>query len=293
MPKDTIALLQKVRKVEIKTRRLTNSLFIGKYHTAFKGRGMTYSEVREYQFGDEVRAMDWNVTARFNHPYVKVFEEERELTVMILLDVSGSTHFGTLVQRKQDLATELCATLAFSAIQNNDKVGVIFFSDQIEKYIPPKKGRNHILMIIREILDFTPLSNKTDLGIALKYFNRVIKKKCTAFLISDFMSPNFETELRVSHNKHDLIAIRLYDIHEEEFPNLGLIPIEEQETGEIRWVNTSHKTVRENYKKDSIRRNTQIQNLFQKTGIDLIHIATHVSFIQPLMTLFKIREARH
>jgi uncharacterized protein (DUF58 family) len=292
MAKDTLALLKKVRKIEIKTRRVTNSIFSGEYHTVFKGRGMTFSEVREYQFGDEVRAIDWNVTARFNHPYVKVFEEERELTVMLLLDVSGSINFGTVVQHKQDLAAELSAVLAFSAIQNNDKVGVIFFSDQIEKYIPPKKGRNHILMIIRELIDFKPMSRGTNIGIALQYFNRIIRKKCAAFLISDFMDTSFETELKITHNKHDLVAMRLYDKHEEEFPNLGLIPIRDEETGEIQWVNTSKQKVRDAYKKQAIVRNLHLKNLFQKTGVDFMSVGTHESYVKPLMTLFKAREAR-
>ncbi len=242
--KDTKELLKKVRKIEIKTRGLSNHLFSGEYHSAFKGRGMAFSEVREYQVGDEIRTIDWNVTARFNHPYVKSFEEERELTVMLLIDVSGSENFGTVVQQKQDLATELCAVLAFSAIQNNDKVGVIFFSDKIEKFIPPKKGRSHILMIIRELIDFTPENKGTNVAEALRYFTSAIKKRSTAFIISDFISGPFEDQLKIANKKHDIIALKLYDRHEEEFPDLGLVPMVDEETGELQWVNTGNKDVR-------------------------------------------------
>src|SRR6195952_2963092 len=257
MAKDTKELLKKVRKIEIKTRGLSNHLFSGEYHSAFKGRGMAFSEVREYQIGDEIRTIDWNVTARFNHPYVKVFDEERELTVMLIMDVSGSENFGTQQQQKQDLATELCAVLAFSAIQNNDKVGVIFFSDKIEKFIPPKKGRSHILMIIRELIDFTPENKGTNVAEALKYFTSVIKKKCTAFLISDFITGNFEQEIKIANKKHDIIALRLYDRHEEEFPDLGLIPVKDEETGQVAWINTGDKNVRTAFKVDALRRAAQ------------------------------------
>src|ERR1700710_2728678 len=264
MAKDTKELLKKVRKIEIKTRGLSNHLFSGEYHSAFKGRGMAFSEVREYQLGDEIRTIDWNVTARFNHPYVKVFEEERELTVMLLMDVSGSENFGTQAQQKQDLATELCAVLAFSAIQNNDKVGVIFFSDKIEKFIPPKKGRSHILMIIRELIDFKPEHTGTDVAGALKYFTSAIKKKCTAFILSDFMSPSFEAELKIANKKHDVIALRLYDKHEEEFPDLGLIPVKDEESGEVLWVNTGDKNVRDAFQRDAIKRNSRLKITFSK-----------------------------
>jgi uncharacterized protein (DUF58 family) len=292
MAKDTKELLKKVRKIEIKTRGLSNHLFSGEYHSAFKGRGMAFSEVREYQLGDEIRTIDWNVTARFNHPYVKVFDEERELTVMLLMDVSGSGNFGTVNQQKQDLATELCAVLAFSAIQNNDKVGVIFFSDKIEKFIPPKKGRSHILMIIRELIDFTPENKGTDVGVALKYFTSVIKKKCTAFIISDFISPSFEAEIKIANKKHDVIALRLYDKHEEEFPDLGLIPMKDEESGQILWVNTSDKNVREAFKIDALKRTNLLTDVFKKSGVDIAAIGTHEAYVKPLMSLFKKRERK-
>ncbi|EHQ30165.1 DUF58 domain-containing protein [Mucilaginibacter paludis] len=289
---DTKELLKKVRKIEIKTRGLSNHLFSGEYHSAFKGRGMAFSEVREYQIGDEIRTIDWNVTARFNHPYVKVFDEERELTVMILMDVSGSENFGTINQQKQDVATELCAVLAFSAIQNNDKVGVIFFSDKIEKFIPPKKGRSHILMIIRELINFTPENKGTNVAEALKYFTGAIKKKCTAFVISDFISPGFEDQLKIANKKHDIIALRLYDRHEEEFPNMGLIPVRDEETGTIQWVNTADKEVRLAFKADALRRNGALKEVFKRSGVDFGDIGTHESYVKPLMTLFKKRESR-
>lgn len=292
MAMDTKELLKKVRKIEIKTRGLSSHLFSGEYHSAFKGRGMAFSEVREYQVGDEIRTIDWNVTARFNHPYVKVFDEERELTVMLLMDVSGSENFGTINQQKQDLATEICAVLAFSAIQNNDKVGVIFFSDKIEKFIPPKKGRSHILMIIRELIDFKPENKGTDLGQALRYFTSVIKKKCTAFIISDFMSPSFETELKTANKKHDIIALRLFDKHEEEFPDLGLIPVKDEESGEVIWVNTGDKKVRDAFKLTAIRRNAILNEVFNKSGVDAASIGTHEPYTKPLMTLFKKRGSR-
>ncbi len=292
MARDTKELLKKVRKIEIKTRGLSNHLFSGEYHSAFKGRGMAFNEVREYQPGDEIRTIDWNVTARFNHPYVKVFEEEREMTVMILIDVSGSENFGTIVQQKQDVATELCAVLAFSAIQNNDKVGVIFFSDQIEKFIPPKKGRSHILMIIRELIDFTPENKGTNVAEALRYFTSAIKKRSTAFIISDFISGPFDDQLKIANKKHDIIALKLYDRHEEEFPNLGLIPVVDEETGELQWINTSDKEVRNAYKKASLERNGRLKDTFSKSGVDFTSIGTHESYVKPLMTLFKKRESR-
>ena len=292
MAKDTKDLLKKVRKIEIKTRGLSNHLFSGEYHSAFKGRGMAFSEVREYQIGDEIRTIDWNVTARFNQPYVKVFEEERELTVMILMDVSGSEYFGTQNQQKQELAVELCAVLAFSAIQNNDKVGVIFFSDKIEKFIPPKKGRSHILMIIRELINFEPENKGTNVAEALKYFTGAIKKRSTAFIISDFITPEFENEIKIANKKHDIIALKLYDKHEEEFPNLGLIPMKDEESGQIMWVNTGDKAVREAFKWDAIKRNAALQDTFKRSGVDYTNIGTHESYVKPLMTLFKKREGR-
>lgn len=292
MAKDTKDLLKKVRKIEIKTKGLSNHLFSGEYHSAFKGRGMAFSEVREYQLGDEIRTIDWNVTARFNHPYVKVFDEERELTVMLLMDVSGSENFGTQNQQKQDLATELCAVLAFSAIQNNDKVGVIFFSDKIEKFIPPKKGRSHILMIIRELIDFKPDHKGTDVAVALKYFTSVIKKRCTAFIMSDFISPAFENELKIANKKHDIIALRLYDKHEEVFPNLGLIPMQDEETGQIMWVNTADAEVRRAFGQEAHNRNNALNDTFKKSGVDFTSIGTHESYVKPLMTLFKRRGSK-
>ncbi len=289
----TSDLLKKVRKIEIKTRGLSNQIFSGEYHSAFKGRGMAFSEVREYQHGDEIRTIDWNVTARFNHPYVKIFEEERELTVMLLVDVSGSKEFGTQQKTKQELATEICAVLAFSAIQNNDKVGVIFFSDKIEKFIPPKKGRSHILMIIRDLIDFTPESKGTDISQALRYFNNVIKKRCTAFLLSDFVSPNnFENALKIANRKHDLIALRLYDSAEENLPKIGLVPMLDAETNSIQWVNTSSSAVQKDYKIDALKRRDYLKNTFKKSGIDATNIGTHEDYVKPLMALFKRRGAR-
>lgn len=289
---DTKDLLKKVRKIEIKTRGLSNQIFSGEYHSAFKGRGMAFSEVREYQLGDEIRTIDWNVTARFNHPYVKVFDEEREMTVMLLVDVSGSKNFGTQAQHKQELVTEICAVLAFSAIQNNDKVGVLFFSEQVEKFIPPKKGRGHILMIIRELINFKPEQKGTNVAQALHYFNSALKKRSTAFLISDFMSDTFENELKIANRKHDLVALRIFDIHEEEFPNLGLIPVQDEETGRLDWIDTSSEKVRQAFKAAALERNGKLDNLFKKTGVDFTKIGTHQSYVKPLMTLFKKRGAR-
>jgi uncharacterized protein (DUF58 family) len=289
---DTKELLKKVRKIEIKTRGLSNQIFSGEYQSAFKGQGMAFSEVREYQVGDEIRTIDWNVTARFNHPYVKVFDEERELTVMLLVDVSGSENFGTQTRQKQELATELCAVLAFSAIQNNDKVGVIFFSDHIEKFIPPKKGRSHILMIIRELIDFKPKHKGTNIAEALRYFTSAIKKRCTAFLISDFISDPFENELKIANRKHDLVALRLFDIHEEEFPDLGLIPVKDEETGSVEWINTSDPNIRKSFKSAALERNGRLQDTFKKSGVDFTRIGTHQNYVQPLMSLFKKRGAR-
>jgi uncharacterized protein (DUF58 family) len=292
MTTDTQELLKKVRRIEIKTRGLSNQMFSGEYHSAFKGRGMAFSEVREYQPGDEIRTIDWNVTARFNHPYVKVFNEERELTVMLLMDVSGSGNFGTINRQKLELATELCAVLAFSAIQNQDKVGVLFFSDRVEKFIPPKKGRSHILMIIRELIDFKPENKKTNVAEALRYFTGVIKKKCTAFIISDFMSPKFEAELTIANKKHDVIALRLYDRHEEAFPDLGLIPTRDEETGEMQWINTGSRAVRDAYRNAAVQRNQTISDTFSRSGVDFTSIGTHETYVKPLMTLFKKRGGR-
>ena len=246
---ETSELLKKVRQIEIKTRGLSRNIFAGQYHSAFKGRGMAFSEVREYQFGDDIRDIDWNVTARYVRPYVKVFEEERELTVMLLIDVSGSRDFGTVNVMKKEVITEIAATLAYSAIQNNDKIGVIFFSDKIEKFIPPQKGKKHILYIIRELIDFQPEESKTDISAVLKYMTNAIKKRCTAFLISDFIDKGgFKDALTVANRKHDLVAIQVYDRRETELPSVGLMKIKDAETGEERWIDSSSARVREAYK---------------------------------------------
>jgi len=282
-------LLKKVRKIEIKTRGLSQELFSGEYHTAFKGRGMSFSEVREYQAGDEIRAIDWNVTARFNHPYVKVFEEERELTVMLLVDVSGSENFGTRKQFKDDMITELCAVLAFSAIQNNDKIGVIFFSDIIEKFIPPKKGKSHILHIIRELIQFEPKSTKTNITHALRYFTSVIKKKSIAFLISDFMDAGFYDAMKIAAKKHDLVALRIYDKREKDLPDMGLVKFKDAETGKIIWLDTSSKHVRNHYYAAAREREQMIKDVFLRSGVDNASISTDESYIGPLTNLFKSR----
>jgi uncharacterized protein (DUF58 family) len=289
---ETAELLKKVRKIELKSRGLSNQVFSGEYHSAFKGRGMTFSEVREYQPGDDIRTIDWNVTARFNHPYVKVFEEERELNVMLLVDVSASTTFGTQKQLKRDVITELCAVLAFSAIQNNDKTGVIFFSDKIEKFIPPKKGKSHILRIIRELIAFTPQHTNTNISLALQYLNNIIKKKSTAFLLSDFIGSDFDNALRIANKKHDLVAIKVYDKHENVLPDLGLIQIKDAETGLSQWVDTSDIAVRRQYAKKATVNNQRMKELFIRSGVDCVEIATSESYYKPLMTLFKKRESR-
>lgn len=291
-PNNTQELLKKVRKIEIKSKGLSNQIFSGEYHSAFKGRGMAFSEVRDYQLGDEIRTIDWNVTARFNSPYVKVFEEEREMTVMLLVDVSASKNFGTKKQLKQDLITELCAVLAFSAIQNNDKVGVIFFSDQIEKFIPPKKGKSHILMIIRELIDFKPEHKGTDLKEALRYFTLAIKKRCTAFLISDFLSDGFDDELKIANKKHDLVALQIFDEREMQIPNVGMIQLQDAETGSVQWFDTSSKKNRAAYKSNALKKQAEIVELMKRSGVDHTRIATHQSYIQPLMTLFKRRGSK-
>ena len=286
---ETSELLKKVRKIEIKTRGLSRHIFSGEYHSAFKGRGMAFSEVREYMPGDEIRTIDWNVTARFNHPYVKVFEEERELTVMLLVDVSASNEFGTKVRFKNEIITELCAVLAFSAIQNNDKVGVIFFSDKIEKFIPPKKGRSHILRIVRELIDFKAEQKGTDIEEALRYFNNAIKKRCTAFLISDFMDSEFERALKIANKKHDVIALKIYDKREKEIPSIGLIRFMDEESGEMRWIDTSNESVRNNFRINSIRQEEKLKDIFAKSGVDFTNIAVDESYVKPLMLLFKKR----
>ena len=287
---DTQEILQKVRKVEIKTRRLSANIFAGQYHSAFKGRGMAFSEVREYQFGDDVRDIDWNVTARFNRPYVKVFEEERELTVMLLIDVSGSLDFGTEVQTKCDMVAEIAATLAFSAIQNNDKIGVIFFSDKIEKYIPPKKGRKHILYIIREMLDFKPESRKTDIKQALEFLTSVSKRRCTAFILSDFyVRQDFEQTLIIGNRKHDIVAIQVYDRRAKELPDVGLMKVVDSETGFEQYIDTGSKKLRMAYSRYWNNRQQSLLETFSKSNVDHISISTGEDYVKSLMILFKKR----
>lgn len=289
---ETTDILKKVRKIEIKTRGLSRHIFSGQYHSAFKGKGMAFSEVREYQYGDDIRDIDWNVTARFNHPFIKIFEEERELTVMLVIDVSGSNTFGTLSKLKEDQMTEIAAVLAFSAINNNDKVGVLFFSDKIEKFIPPKKGSTHILRIIRELIDFKADSHRTDISVALRYLTNAIKKRCTVFVISDFMDHGFETAIRIAGNKHDLVALRIFDHRETELINVGMVKMSDNETGEQVWVDTARKSIREAYRKWWIDSDHKVTTLFNKTGTDFANIATNQDYVKPLVNLFKRREAR-
>ena len=287
---ETSELLKKVRKIEIKTRGLSQNIFAGQYHSAFKGRGMAFAEVREYQFGDDVRDIDWNVTARFQHPYVKVFEEERELTVMLLIDVSGSLNFGTTRQLKSDMATEIAATLAFSAIQNNDKIGVIFFSDRIEKYIPPQKGRKHILYIIREMLDFHPQSQKTDVGMALEYLTRVMKRRCTAFVLSDFYTrADFSKVLQIANRKHDVAAIQIYDKRAKELPNVGLIKVRDAETGHDIYIDTSSKKLRQAHTRYWMEREEMLRQTFAKSNVDWVSVATDEDYVKQMMLLFASR----
>jgi len=289
---ETSELLKRVRKIEIKTRGLSNQIFSGQYHSAFKGRGMAFSEVREYTMGDDVRAIDWNVTARTGHPYVKVFEEERELTVMLLVDVSGSGDFGSKVMLKRQLMTEICAVLSFSAIQNNDKVGIIFFSDRIEKFIPPKKGKSHILRIIRELIDFQPEGKGTDIAGALRYLTNVVKKRSITFLLSDFMDRNYSDALKLANRKHDLVAIRVFDQLEQEFPNVGLLPITDAETGKLVWVDTSSHETRTKLKVASLKFEAELKETLIRAGVDAAEVRTDHSYIKPLMNLFKRRESR-
>jgi len=288
----TIELLKKVRKIEIKTKGLSNHIFSGEYHTAFKGKGMAFSEVREYQPGDDVRSIDWNVTARYNSPFVKVFEEEREMTVILLIDVSGSSDFGTQTQLKREVATEIAAVLAFSAINNNDKIGVIFFSDKIEKFIPPKKGKSHILRIIRELITFESESKKTNIEVALKYFNNIIKKRSVCFILSDFMDTNFDKSLKIARNKHDIVALRIHDDREEILPNVGLLKVEDAESGEMRWVDSSNKKVRTNYNNNYREFEKELKQNLQSSGVDHIDIKTGKDYIKPLMNFFKKRGKR-
>jgi uncharacterized protein (DUF58 family) len=286
---ETTELLKKVRKIEIKTRGLSNHLFSGEYHTVFKGRGMSFSEVREYQYGDDIRAIDWNVTARLSHPYIKVFEEERELTVMIMVDVSNSSFFGTEKMFKSELITEICAVLAFSAIQNNDKVGVIFFSNIIEKFIPPKKGKTHILRIIRELLNFQPVKKGTDIGNSLRYMTNMMKKKTICFMLSDFMDNQYEHALNIASRKHDVIGIRIYDEREMQLPDIGLIKAHDAETGKDKWIDTSDKKVRNNYTQYYHKQLQYTRTAFLKSGAEMESIKTNEDYVKKLMLLFKRR----
>ncbi len=286
---ETSELLKKVRKIEIKTKGLSKQVFSGEYHSAFKGRGMAFSEVRNYIPGDEIRTIDWNVTARFNEPYVKVFEEERELTVMLIVDISGSESFGSDELLKREFIAEIGAVLAFSATQNNDKIGAILFSDQIELYIPPKKGRKHILRIIRELIEFKPKSNLTNIGQVVQHFNNLVKKRAIAFLISDFIDQNLEKALKITAKKHDLIALRIFDQREKELPNIGLTLFEDGESGNRKWINTSKKRVRETYYNNSLSREHNILEIFKKSKVDHANICIQSGYIQPLMNLFKKR----
>jgi uncharacterized protein (DUF58 family) len=289
---ETTELLKKVRKIEIKTRGLTSHIFSGEYHSAFKGRGMAFSEVREYQPGDPTRSIDWNVTARFNHPYIKVYEEERELTVLLMVDVSGSSYFGTKAQFKNELITELCAVLAFSAIQNNDKTGVIFFSDKIEKFIPPKKGKSHILRIIRELIEFQPTGKGTDIRTALKFFTNAIKKKSIAFIISDFAPMNFEDALKVASKKHDVIALRISDKREQSLPDMGLVKFVDNETGKTMWVDLSNENNRRSIEQHRAVEDKRLKEIFSRSGVDYTTLFTDDSYVRPLMNLFKKRGKR-
>lgn len=287
---ETSELLKRVRKIEIKTRGLSRNIFAGQYHSAFKGRGMAFSEVREYQFGDDIRDIDWNVTARYNRPYIKVFEEERELTVMLLIDISGSRDFGTVNVMKKEMITEIAATIAFSAIQNNDKIGVIFFSDRIEKFIPPQKGKKHILYIIRELIEFTPSEKSTDISQGLKYLTNAIKKRCTAFLISDFIDTNnYQDALVIANKKHDMVAIQVYDKRETELPSVGLMKVKDAETGNERWIDTSSERVREAYKNWWYDRQNVMNDALKKSRVDSVSIETDEDYVKALMTLFAKR----
>ena len=286
---ETKDLLKKVRKIEIKTRRLSNNIFGGEYHSAFKGRGMTFSEVRNYQFGDDIRTIDWNVTARYNEPFVKVFEEERELTLMLLVDVSGSELFGTDNVLKKNIVTEISATLAFSALQNNDKVGLILFSDKVELYIPPNKGKTHVLRIIRELIEFKPLSKKTDIAEALQFLIGVIKKKSIAFILSDFLSHKYEKTVKICANKHDLTGIRIYDKMEEIIPNIGIVPMLDQETSEVKLVDTSSLVLRKKYQSFNSINSKRFNEVFSKNGAGTLNCRTDESYVKKLLSYFKTR----
>lgn len=286
---DTKDLLKKVRKIEIKTRRLSDHIFSGEYHTSFKGRGMTFSEVRQYQYGDDIRAIDWNVTARYNETHVKVFEEERELTMMLMVDISGSESFGSRNQFKKDIVTEIAATMAFSATQNNDKIGLILFSDEIELYIPPKKGRSHVLRIIRELIEFEPKSHQTNLAQALQFLSRTQKKKAIVFVISDFMTDGYDHTLKIASKKHDITGIRVYDLREEKMPNLGMVHLLDAETQKIQLVDTGSKKVRSNYEKHYIERLNYFKDSFSKSGAGVVNTRVDESYVTKLLSYFKSR----
>lgn len=287
---ETTELLKKVRRIEIKARGLSNNIFAGQYHSAFKGRGMSFAEVREYQYGDDIRDIDWNVTARSGKPYIKVFEEERELTVMLLVDVSGSQDFGTKQQMKRDLITEMAATIAFSAIQNNDKIGVIFFSDKVEKFIPPKKGKKHILYMIRELIDFRPENHGTDICVPLQHLTHAIKRRCTAFMLSDFIDHHdYDSALTIANRKHDIVALHVYDQRGAELPNVGLLRVHDPETKVDRWVDTGSKRVREAYKQHWNVQNQRREQLFKKSNVDSVSVQTGDDFVAALMQLFHKR----
>jgi uncharacterized protein (DUF58 family) len=287
---DTSDILKRVRRIEIKTRGLSRNIFAGEYHSAFKGRGMTFSEVREYRYGDDTRAIDWNVTARYNHPYVKVFEEERELTVVLMIDVSGSRDFGTMSRLKKNQITEIAAVIAFSAIQNNDKIGVIFFSDRVEKFIPPKKGRTHILHIIRELIGFRPGSCRTDVAGALQYLTGAIKKRCTCFVISDFIDDHsFERPLVIANKKHDVVALRVHDRRESELPAVGWLYLKDAESGERAWVNTSSRELRDEYRRLTLERERELDRVFKQAGVDVASIRADEDYVRALMALFQRR----
>lgn len=288
---ETSELLKKVRHIEIKTRGLSNQIFAGEYHSAFKGKGMTFSEVREYNYGDAIRDIDWNVTARLNKPFVKVFEEERELTVVLLIDISGSKNFGTQSQYKTDLMTEIAAVLSFSAIKNNDKIGVIMFSDKVEKFIPPQKGRKHILRIIQELLNFEPQSRKTNISAALEYLTSAIKKRCIAFIVSDFIDKDFKDAMTIANRKHDVVALRLYDKRETELPPMGLVQMVDAETGVNQWIDTSSRAVRNAYSQWWQEQTEQVESTFKRSGVDFATIATGDDYVKPLIGLFKHRSA--
>jgi uncharacterized protein (DUF58 family) len=286
---DTKELLKKVRKIEIKTRRLSDHIFSGEYHTSFKGRGMTFSEVRQYQYGDDIRAIDWNVTARYNEPYIKVFEEERELTMMLMVDISGSESFGSKNQFKKDIVTEIAATMAFSATQNNDKIGLILFSDQVELYIPPKKGKSHVLRIIRELIEFEPKSKNTNLAEALKFLSGTQKKKAIVFLISDFMVDDYEFTLKIASKKHDITGIRVYDVRDEKIPNLGMVSMVDAETGSVEIIDTGSKKVRANYEKYYLEKLHYFKETFSKCGAGVVNTRVDESYVTKLLGYFKSR----